>query len=181
MDMEKIMLKEIRQSEKDKYHIWFHLYVEPNEQTELTWKIETDLYISSKGGLGGGEIQQKGKRTRQQGGDCGGGWYKKDKWQWKKYFKKTEKEKSFVTFSYGTTTQLCLFCLVLLQKNYFKKNTRSCVYLKNSMWKSFYLWTNFQPWHCYLILVIPIKYLPVLASLSTIMLQSHNPLQNSVA
>ena len=43
MDLENIMLNEISQSEKDKYHmISFHSYVESNEQTELTSKIETD-------------------------------------------------------------------------------------------------------------------------------------------
>ena len=35
------MLSEISQSEKDKY-LWFHSYMESNEQTELTNKIETD-------------------------------------------------------------------------------------------------------------------------------------------
>ena len=39
MDLENIMLSEINQSEKDKYHI-FHSYVESNEQTELTSKTE---------------------------------------------------------------------------------------------------------------------------------------------
>ena len=43
MGLENIMLSEISQSEKDKYHmISFHSYVESNEQTELTSKIETD-------------------------------------------------------------------------------------------------------------------------------------------
>ena len=41
MDMECIMLSEISQSEKDKYHM-IHLYVETNEQNKLTNKIETD-------------------------------------------------------------------------------------------------------------------------------------------
>ena len=40
MDLDSIMLSEISPSEKDKYHM-IHLYVEPNEQTELTRKIET--------------------------------------------------------------------------------------------------------------------------------------------
>ena len=41
MDLENIMLSEISQSEKDKYHM-IHSYVESNEQTELTSKVETD-------------------------------------------------------------------------------------------------------------------------------------------
>ena len=41
LDLENIMLSEINQSEKDKYHI-FHSYVESNEQTELTSKTEID-------------------------------------------------------------------------------------------------------------------------------------------
>ena len=36
-----IMLSEVKQSDKDKY-LWFHSYVESNEQTELTSKKETD-------------------------------------------------------------------------------------------------------------------------------------------
>ena len=43
MDMENITLSEIRQAEKYKY-LWFHSYVESNEQTELTSKTETDSY-----------------------------------------------------------------------------------------------------------------------------------------
>ena len=41
MDLENIMLSEMNQSEKEKY-IWFHSYVESNEQTERTSKTETD-------------------------------------------------------------------------------------------------------------------------------------------
>ena len=41
MDLENIMLSEISQSEKDKYHMIFS-YVESNGQTELTRKMETD-------------------------------------------------------------------------------------------------------------------------------------------
>ena len=41
MDLENIMLSEISQPEKDKYHM-ISSYVESNEQTELTRKIETD-------------------------------------------------------------------------------------------------------------------------------------------
>ena len=41
MDLENIMLSEINQSDKDKYHK-ISLYVESNEQTDLTSKIETD-------------------------------------------------------------------------------------------------------------------------------------------
>ena len=41
MDLENIMLSEISQAEKGKA-IWFHSYVESNEQTKLTRKIETD-------------------------------------------------------------------------------------------------------------------------------------------
>ena len=41
MDLENIMLSEISQSEKDKYHM-IHLYVESNEQTELTNRAEAD-------------------------------------------------------------------------------------------------------------------------------------------
>ena len=41
MDLENIMLSEISQAEKGKA-IWFHSYVESNEQTELTRKMGTD-------------------------------------------------------------------------------------------------------------------------------------------
>ena len=41
LDLENIMVSEIIQSDKDKYHM-IHSYVESNEQTELTSKIETD-------------------------------------------------------------------------------------------------------------------------------------------
>ena len=41
MDLESIMLSEISQSEKDKYHV-ISLILESNEQTELTSKTETD-------------------------------------------------------------------------------------------------------------------------------------------
>ena len=41
MNLENIMLSEISQPEKDKYHM-VHSYVESNEQTELTSKMETD-------------------------------------------------------------------------------------------------------------------------------------------
>ena len=41
IDLEDIMLSEINQSERDKYHM-FLLTVESNEHTELTRKIETD-------------------------------------------------------------------------------------------------------------------------------------------
>ena len=40
MDLENIMLNERSQSEKDKYHMIL-LYMESNEQTKLTSKIET--------------------------------------------------------------------------------------------------------------------------------------------
>ena len=39
IDLENIMLSKISQSEKDKYHMIFHSYVESNEQTVLTSKI----------------------------------------------------------------------------------------------------------------------------------------------
>ena len=44
MDLENIMLSEISQAEKDKYHVStkYHTYVESNKQTEPTRKIETD-------------------------------------------------------------------------------------------------------------------------------------------
>ena len=49
MDLENILLSEISQSEKDKFCIiWFHSYVESNEQTELTTEIETDSEIESR-------------------------------------------------------------------------------------------------------------------------------------
>ena len=35
------MLSEIRQSEKDRHHM-FHMYVESSEQTDLAKKIEAD-------------------------------------------------------------------------------------------------------------------------------------------
>ena len=41
MDLENIILSEINQSEKKKT-ISFHLYMESNEQAEITRKIETD-------------------------------------------------------------------------------------------------------------------------------------------
>ena len=41
MDLENIMLSGMSQSEKDKYHM-VHSYVESNEQTELTSKMDTD-------------------------------------------------------------------------------------------------------------------------------------------
>ena len=41
MDLENIMLSEVNQSEKHKYHM-ISLHVEFNEQNELTTKIETD-------------------------------------------------------------------------------------------------------------------------------------------
>ena len=41
MDLENIMLSEISQSEKDKYHM-ISLNVESNEQTELARKMGTD-------------------------------------------------------------------------------------------------------------------------------------------
>ena len=41
MDIKNIMLSEISQPEKHKYHM-ISLYVESNEQTELTNKTETD-------------------------------------------------------------------------------------------------------------------------------------------
>ena len=41
MDLENVMLSEIT-SQRKTNTIWFHLYVESNEQTELTSKIETD-------------------------------------------------------------------------------------------------------------------------------------------
>ena len=40
MDLENTMLSEISQSKT--YTIWFHSYVESNEQTKLTHQIETD-------------------------------------------------------------------------------------------------------------------------------------------
>lgn len=42
-------------------------------------------------------------------------------------------------------------------------------------------WNNFQPWFYHLLLVILIKYMPVLVSLAKIMLHSYKPSQNSVA
>ena len=41
LDVENIMLNEISQSEKEKYHM-FHSYMEFNTQTELSRTIETD-------------------------------------------------------------------------------------------------------------------------------------------
>ena len=41
LDVENIMLNEISQSEKKKYHM-FHSYMEFNTQTELSRTIETD-------------------------------------------------------------------------------------------------------------------------------------------
>ena len=47
MDLENIMLSEISQSEKDKHHM-IHSYVESNEHTELTSKIQTDSQMESR-------------------------------------------------------------------------------------------------------------------------------------
>ena len=53
-DIENITLSEISQPEKD---IWFHSYVESNEQTELTSELETDSQMESKMTAGvGGEV-----------------------------------------------------------------------------------------------------------------------------
>ena len=41
MNLENIVLSEISQSEKEKYHM-FHSYMEFNTQTELSRTIETD-------------------------------------------------------------------------------------------------------------------------------------------
>ena len=47
MDLESIMLSEISQSEKDKYHR-IYPHVESTEQTELTSKTETDSEVESR-------------------------------------------------------------------------------------------------------------------------------------
>ena len=44
MELENIMLSEISQSEKDKYHM-IHSYVESNEQNILTNKIKPEAWI----------------------------------------------------------------------------------------------------------------------------------------
>ena len=78
MDLENIMLSEISQSEKSKYHM-IHSCVASNEQTELTRKMWTDhREKEDRWGerLATGGIEQKGKRAdrhRQQCGDCNGG------------------------------------------------------------------------------------------------------------
>ena len=64
---------------RERHTIWFHSYVESNEQTELTSKSETDSYLESRwqlvgrwGRLQGRGIEQKRKRTHghgKQGGD----------------------------------------------------------------------------------------------------------------
>ena len=46
MDLKNIMLSEISQSKTNT--IWFHLYVESNEQTQLTSKIKTDSETESR-------------------------------------------------------------------------------------------------------------------------------------
>ena len=59
-DVDKIMISEIGPSEKEKYHR-LHLYVESNEQNELTSKIVIDSWI-------------QGRLTAFRGeGDCGAG------------------------------------------------------------------------------------------------------------
>ena len=45
IDLESIMLNEISQPEKEKYHMISLIYVESNEQNKLTNKIETDSWI----------------------------------------------------------------------------------------------------------------------------------------
>ena len=66
--------------------ILFYSYVESNEQSELTSKIETDPQIEStltamgRGRLRGRRIKQKGKRTHGHGQQCGDCWYKGIKW-----------------------------------------------------------------------------------------------------
>ena len=42
INLESIMLNEISQPEKEKYHMISLIYVESNEQNKLTNKIETD-------------------------------------------------------------------------------------------------------------------------------------------
>ena len=57
MDKENIMLSEISQSEKDKYHM-IHSYVEYNKQTELTRKMQTDSQMKSRVAASGmGEVK----------------------------------------------------------------------------------------------------------------------------
>ena len=56
IDLETIILSEISQSEKDKYNImWFHLYVESDEQNRNrgtdTWIRLTDVRGAGVGGL----------------------------------------------------------------------------------------------------------------------------------
>ena len=75
MELENIMLSEISQSEKDT-SILFHSYVESNEQTELTSKVETDSdreQADSSGGwgLGSAGVEPKGKRAHGHGPQCG--------------------------------------------------------------------------------------------------------------
>ena len=53
--------------------------MESNEQTELTSKIETDSEMESRmtamrGGLEGGGMEQKGKRTHGHRRQCGDRW-----------------------------------------------------------------------------------------------------------
>ena len=60
---------------------WFHLYVESNEQTELTSKTESDSLMENRWQLVLGEVRgcrdwAKGKRTHRHGqeyDDCRGG------------------------------------------------------------------------------------------------------------
>ena len=59
----------------------FHSYRESNEQTELTKQnrdrlIDGEQMTANRGGrqLGGGAIEQKGKRTHGHGQQCGDCW-----------------------------------------------------------------------------------------------------------
>ena len=74
------MLNEISQLETDKYHM-ISLICGIYEQIEQRRKIRTDSQIESRmiaggrwGRGGGGQIEEKGKRTHGHGQQCGDCW-----------------------------------------------------------------------------------------------------------
>ena len=104
MDLGNLMLNEISQSKKTNT-IWFHTYVESNEQTELASKVKTVSWRAGwqlwGWGLGveGSSKKEKGLMTMDNSvviveGEGQGEGYKGDGWWWKKYSKNKFNKKS---------------------------------------------------------------------------------------
>ena len=61
MDLKGIMLNELSLTEKGKYYIWFHLYVEPKNQnkwttiSEQSHKYKEQIGVARGEGFGGGK------------------------------------------------------------------------------------------------------------------------------